>query len=157
MLFGYGLTGGVRTMYRELSDLYKAPDDRVFLFGFSRGAFTVRALAGLLYRCGLPPAGCGDLDARFAHAWSLYKPHSPADDQKAEIERLQETNRTCGIHFIGLWDTVKSYGGINPVSLPHLRHNPIVRHVRHALALHERRAWFQPTTWGQLDLDKCLA
>jgi hypothetical protein len=38
--------------------------------------------------------------------------------------------------------------------LPYLRHNPIVRHVRHALALNERRAWFKATTWGQLDSDK---
>jgi hypothetical protein len=38
--------------------------------------------------------------------------------------------------------------------LPHLRHNPIVRHIRHALALHEKRAWFKATTWGQLDNDR---
>jgi uncharacterized protein (DUF2235 family) len=49
---------------------------------------------------------------------------------------------------MGLWDTVKSYGGLRPKSLPHLRHNPIVKTVRHALALHERRAWFAHTTWG---------
>jgi len=49
---------------------------------------------------------------------------------------------------------VKSYGGLDPVILPHLRHNPLVSHVRHALALHERRAWFKPTTWGLLDLDR---
>lgn len=62
--------------------------------------------------------------------------------------------RDCKIHFLGVWDTVKSYGGVWPIILPHLRHNPHVKTVRHALALNERRAWFGATTWGQLDSDK---
>ncbi len=43
---------------------------------------------------------------------------------------------------------MKSYGGLTPAILPHLRHNPDVSHVRHALAIDERRAWFKPTTWA---------
>ncbi|MGQ0554919.1 MAG: T6SS phospholipase effector Tle1-like catalytic domain-containing protein [Nitrospiraceae bacterium] len=151
LLFGYGLKENVREMYRELSNLYGGPDDRVFLFGFSRGAFTVRALAGLLYRCRLPPPESTDFDRRFTQAWELYE--SVREDETATIP-FREKQRSCRIHFLGIWDTVKSYGGLNPVILPHLRHNPIVRHVRHALALHEHRAWFQPTTWGLLDIDK---
>jgi hypothetical protein len=54
----------------------------------------------------------------------------------------------CAIHFLGLWDTVKSYGGVIPVSLPHLRHNPIVRTVRHALALNERGPGSTPLPGG---------
>jgi hypothetical protein len=54
---------------------------------------------------------------------------------------------------MGLWDTVKSYGGLWPIMLPHLRHNPSVSCVRHALALDERRGWFEATTWGWLDSD----
>lgn len=149
--FGYGLKRNVMELYQELATLYEGPEDRVFLFGFSRGAFTVRALAGLLYQCGLPPASCTDFVSRFEEAWRLYKPLE-ADAKSAE--RFRETQRLCEIHFLGIWDTVKSYGGLNPIALPHLRHNPIVAHVRHALALHERRAWFKPTTWGQLDQDK---
>jgi len=53
LAFGYGLKANVKQMYLELAKLYEK-DDIVFLFGFSRGAFTVRALAGLIYRCGLP-------------------------------------------------------------------------------------------------------
>jgi uncharacterized protein (DUF2235 family) len=56
-------------------------------------------------------------------------------------------------HFLGLWDTVKSYGFILPVRFLHLRHNPGVFIVRHALALDEKRSWFQCTTWGGLDRD----
>ncbi len=151
LLFGYGLKENVREMYRELSNLYAGSDDRVFLFGFSRGAFTVRALAGLLYRCRLPQPGVTDFDARFNRAWELYEPMR--EDETATMP-FRKDQRWCPIHFLGMWDTVKSYGGLNPVMLPHLRHNPIVKYVRHALALHEHRAWFQPTTWGLLDLDK---
>ena len=54
LLTGHGLKENVREMYRYLAREYEGPSDRVFLFGFSRGAFTVRALAGLLYRCASP-------------------------------------------------------------------------------------------------------
>ena len=71
-------------------------------------------------------------------------------------ERANTGIRTvdCPIRFLGCWDTVKSYGGLRPVMLPHLRHNPSVKVVRHALALDEKRGWFEPTTWGWLDSDK---
>ena len=50
--FGYGLRQNIEDAYRYLMDRYD-PGDRLFLFGFSRGAYTARALAGMLYRCGL--------------------------------------------------------------------------------------------------------
>ncbi len=150
LMTGYGLKENVGQIYQALADLYEGPDDRVFLFGLSRGAFTVRALAGLLYRCHLPSPGSTDFETRFEHAWRLYEPMREDD---AATNRLRAEQRPCPIHFLGLWDTVKSYGGIDPVILPHLRHNPIVAHVRHALALNERRAWFKPTSWGLLDSD----
>lgn len=161
LAFGYGLKANIKEIYQELSARYRGPADRVFLFGFSRGAFTVRALAGLIYRCGLPRPDVEDFDSCFDEAWRLYQPHlkddPPGDAARAAAGRFRSTwgqRGDCEIHFLGIWDTVKSYGGLNPVSLPHLRHNPIVRHVRHALALDESRSWFTPTTWGQLDLDK---
>jgi T6SS, Phospholipase effector Tle1-like, catalytic domain len=76
---------------------------------------------------------------------------------KAETARQfyrKNGQRSCLIHFLGLWDTVKSYGGLKPVMLPHLRHNPSVSTVRHALSLDERRGWFEVTTWGWLDSDQ---
>jgi uncharacterized protein (DUF2235 family) len=149
---GHGLKENVGQLYLALAREY-APGDRVFLFGFSRGAFTVRALAGLLYRCGLPRPG-DDGGTRFEQAWSLFGQMRPAGEVAARIEALRRLNQDCPVHFLGVWDTVKSYGGLVPVRLPHLRHNPDVRHVRHALALDERRAWFAPTTWGGLDDDR---
>ena len=152
LLFGYGLKANLRQMYRELAQEYDSANDRLFLFGFSRGAFTVRALAGLLHRCYLPhPDSPDNIDERFERSWRLFQ---PMDGDAAAIDDLRREHRPCPVHFLGMWDTVKSYGGLNPVILPHLRHNPDVAHVRHALALDERRAWFKPTTWGQLDSDR---
>jgi hypothetical protein len=59
----------------------------------------------------------------------------------------------CGVEFLGVWDTVKAYGWLNPQSFPALRHNPSVRVVRHAVALDERRALFKMTGWGDGHLD----
>lgn len=158
MTDGKGLDTNVRQLYETLAALYE-PGDRVSLFGFSRGAFTVRALAGLTWRYGLPATG--DVDqarARFAEAWPLFSTEFPDEDgvKAVKARRFRETygQQACPIHFLGLWDTVKSYGGLRPVMLPHLRHNPSVATVRHAIALDERRGWFELTTWGWLDSDR---
>lgn len=146
MAFGWGLEENVFQIVQALSHGYGA-GDRIYLFGFSRGAFTVRVVAGLLYRCGLPPRDIADFPAWFNKAYTLYEPH----ERNPEAERAFQNDHDCwtvDVEFMGLWDTVKSYGGLRPKSLPHLRHNPIVKTVRHALALHERRAWFAHTTWG---------
>jgi uncharacterized protein (DUF2235 family) len=155
MVGGLGLKANVRQLYVRLAELY-SPDDQVFLFGFSRGAFTVRALAGLTWRYGLP-ADPNRAEARFDAAWPLFRrefpdrQHFAAAKAKAFFER---GGRQCPVHFLGLWDTVKSYGGLFPRMLPHLRHNASVSTVRHALSLDEQRGWFEATTWGWLDSDQ---
>ena len=150
--FGIGLRRNVRQLYQELGELYDE-GDLVYLFGFSRGAFTVRALAGLIHRCGLPPRRAARSHSRFREAWNLYRPIQ-CDWDTVDEWRAERDQRSCPIHFLGIWDTVKSYGGLRPVLLPHLRHNPIVTTVRHAIALDEKRGWFNATTWGRLDLDR---
>jgi uncharacterized protein (DUF2235 family) len=157
---GYGLYANLREMYQALARFHNPAHDLIFLFGFSRGAFTVRALAGLIYRCGLPARQFAEDDTAFAscfeQAYAAYKPHC---EDWVRIDRFKKTYQAVDveIHFLGLWDTVKSYGGVWPQSLPHLRHNPAVRNVRHAVALDERRSWFQPTSWGGIDADARLA
>lgn len=142
LAFGAGLASNVVEAMEELVRLYE-PGDQLFLFGFSRGAFTVRVLSALLWRFGLPPKGTN------VRRWVRRR--------LAEMRREQTfdaTQRTpVQTHFLGLWDTVKSYGFIRPVRFFHLRHNPGVFNVRHALALDEKRSWFQCTTWGDLDRD----
>jgi uncharacterized protein (DUF2235 family) len=154
---GYGLFQNVKELYDVLVEHY-AEGDRIFLFGFSRGAFTVRVLAGLLSRCGLLLPRHRD---RYAQAFRLYEPHLenlPPDASRkllADIDEFRTSySRPCGeIAFLGIWDTVKSVGYIWPRSLPHTRRNPIVKTVRHALAIGESRSFFVPTTWGGLDAD----
>jgi len=142
LAFGLGLASNVTEAVEALVRLYE-PTDKLFLFGFSRGAFTVRVLAALLWRFGLPQPGT-DISR-----W--------VRERLAEMQREQafdpKQRRPVETHFLGLWDTVKSYGFIRPVRYFHLRHNPGVFHVRHALALDEKRSWFQCTTWGGLDSD----
>ena len=135
---------------RSLADNHKK-NDSIYLFGFSRGAFTVRAVAGFVHRCGLPNEG-RSFDEWFTDGFALYSEHFPP---VAAIESFRERSRLVEIDFLGLWDTVKSYGGLVPISWPHLRHNPSVKVVRHALALNEQRAWFQHTTWGYVNEKLC--
>src|SRR5262245_43805422 len=157
MAAGWGLETNVAELYKALVEHYRR-DDHVFLFGFSRGAFTVRALAGFVWRFGIPAdSEAARAKAVFERAWPIFRYEFP-DDPKlgAEIARTVRERANlvdCPIHFMGLWDTVKSYGGLRPIMLPHLRHNPGVTCVRHALALDERRGWFEETTWGWLDAD----
>jgi uncharacterized protein (DUF2235 family) len=153
---GYGLYANLREMYQALATHYTPDTDLLFLFGFSRGAFTVRALAGLIYRCGLPARQIALDDEAFrscfSQAYAAYQPHR---ENRALIDAFRKTYQAIDVDvdFLGIWDTVKSYGGLRPQSLPHLRHNPIVRSVCHALALDERRSWFLPTSWGGIDGD----
>jgi uncharacterized protein (DUF2235 family) len=154
--FGYGLKRNVRELYKALADAYEdgPPDTRsvIYLFGFSRGAFTVRVLAGLMHRCGLLRANHPHYAAAFNEAYDLYTPHTPDGEAIAEFKDREHVVSPC-VKFLGIWDTVKSYGGIWPQSLPHLRRNPSVECVRHALALDEQRSWFLPTSWSGIDSD----
>ena len=78
LAFGYGLAERIGEAYRQIMDVYE-DGDRIFLFGFSRGAFTVRTLAGLLYRCGLPARNRHD-DAQEKRSKShlvVFKLHCP--------------------------------------------------------------------------------
>ena len=99
---------------------------------------------------------CGVLKPEFAslipYALDLYRPHEPLDGVIKKFVGL--FSRPWRVHFLGLWDTVKAFGVIWPKSLPHLRFNPSVDIVRHAMALEERRTMFDPTTWGGTDGDR---
>src|SRR5687767_11960140 len=70
---GYGLSRNVKQLYRELCRVYE-PGDAIYLFGFSRGAFTVRTLSGLIDDCGIiDPADCGTEDQFRQRARGAYK------------------------------------------------------------------------------------
>jgi uncharacterized protein (DUF2235 family) len=131
------------------------PGSQVFLFGFSRGAYTVRILAAMLHQLGLLPRGSYNL---VPYAIRLFKSirHGITDgpenywklcnEFRWTFARCVEGNdqRHFPVHFIGLWDTVASVGWIlDPPRFPFSAGNPSISHVRHALAIDERRRFFR--------------
>ncbi|MDE0348725.1 MAG: DUF2235 domain-containing protein [Gammaproteobacteria bacterium] len=151
---GRGIHKNIVDGYRYIVHNY-APGDRIFLFGFSRGAYTVRALCGLIHNCGIVRRA----DARLiARAWRMYK--SPARANRpggdaAGAFREAHSHPSRDIDFVGVWDTVGALG--IPFSLMGLfdgndefydnRMGANVRTARHALAIDERREDFEPTLW----------
>jgi uncharacterized protein (DUF2235 family) len=171
LCFGDGIDGTLAELYSWLA-AEKRPDDRLFLFGFSRGAFTVRALAGMLHVFGLlkPDQDVtaadvvrlyGESETRIAaerRRLGLPPPFGPCEIDHAAMDPAARDfaarhTQPCAIDFLGLWDTVKAYGWMIPKSFPALRHNTSVRVVRHAVALDERRALFQMTGWASAHID----
>ncbi|MES0371668.1 MAG: DUF2235 domain-containing protein [Mariprofundaceae bacterium] len=110
---GFGFEDNVCDLYKFLARNYE-PDDRVYFFGFSRGASTVRACNGFIYRCGLAK-GAGlrhrELDELVDEAFDAYKVYEknpePADDLKRDSAK---SHGVIPIHFIGIWDTVVALG-----------------------------------------------
>jgi uncharacterized protein (DUF2235 family) len=155
LAFGHGFRANLADAYQFLMDNY-ADGDRIFLFGFSRGAYTVRALAGALFMYGLL---CPGNEGHLPYLLEMFSTESRRAYKRKHSRRLQvdsisegfrETfSRTVPIHFIGIWDTVSSIGWIyDPVKLLFDGQNPIVRKGRHAVSVDERRCFFQDNLWG---------
>jgi uncharacterized protein (DUF2235 family) len=129
--FGWGLKRNVLKLYTGLVRIYD-PGDRIYLFGFSRGAFTVRTLAGLIAKCGIldwnRTATADGMRAEVAAAYRTYRQgyrtwlwrmlhgKSVEDVQKSAAEALSRFRVSREVHdtriqFIGVWDTVDSVGG----------------------------------------------
>ena len=142
-LFGHGLVANIENGYHFLLKHYE-PGDRVFLFGFSRGAYAVRALSGMLQHCGLLLKEHAD---RVPEATRLYH------RQGAEAACLAFRNRysqPCPIAFLGVWDTVSSLGlWYRRRHFFDARMSPIVQVGVHALALDEQRPKFEPELWDE--------
>ncbi len=139
---GYGLQKNVEDAYRFLMGCYE-DGDRLYLFGFSRGAFTVRSLAGMLYKCGLLGADAGNL---VEYAAKLY--NTDNNDEVAQGFR-REFGRKCPVHFIGVWDTVESLVLNAGKRFHDARLNPEVIYGFHALAIDEKRRDFPPSLWNE--------
>lgn len=144
--FGYGLSDNIMQAYKFLMQNYNEGDD-ISLFGFSRGAYTVRAIAGLVHTCGLMHNHNENL---LPEIMRIY------DDRTSNVnEAFKATfGRSVEIHFLGLFDTVSSVGWVyNPKVLRATTNNASVRNIRHAIALDERRAFFRQYTWGKKHRD----
>jgi uncharacterized protein (DUF2235 family) len=130
--------------YRFLMRYYEE-GDRIYIFGFSRGAYTARVLAAMLYKVGLLSKGNEEL---VPFAWEMFI-HKSSLDQEPCAGFRRTFAREVTVHFLGLWDTVSSVGWAwNPSHYQYTANNPGVTTIRHAVALDERRAYFVQNLWG---------
>ena len=154
MATGRGLDRDVLAAYCFLCRHYR-PGDNIYLFGFSRGAYTVRVVAGLIYLIGL----LREHQVNFAgYALKAYKKASEADDFKIAHQFQRVVTPQCvPIHFLGVWDTVSSvivpgrypFSELQLEELPYTSRNPAVRVVRHAIAIDEFRRMFRIKRWSE--------
>lgn len=148
LAFGFGLKRDVADITGFIMDHYEAGDE-IYLFGFSRGAYTARAVAALLHQYGLlSPGNSALIPYAIRLMWKHHRARSP--QKKHECFKLaQEFKETlsigpCPIRFLGLWDTVSSVGWIaNPLSLPYTQSLPNAQTIRHAVSIDEHRAFFR--------------
>ena len=143
LAFGWGIIRNIEKAYSFLMEHYQE-GDRIFIFGFSRGAYTARALAAFIHCFGILDSGCQNL---IPYAMELFRSRPPNFEIMSKFKRTY--GRQSTIHFLGLWDTVKSFGWIyDPIFLPYTTNNPSINIVRHAIAIDERRYFFQAMLWG---------
>lgn len=152
--FGRGIHKNILDGYRYIVQNY-APGDKIYLLGFSRGAYTVRALCGLINNCGIVKRP----DAKLINeAFKIYKSTSKKyhpDEDGARNFRKDHSHASRKIRYVGVWDTVGALG--IPFSLLGMfdrkdefydtKMGPNLEIARHALAIDEKREDFEPTVW----------
>jgi hypothetical protein len=149
--FGRGLSENILEGYAWLSRWHRA-GDRIFIFGFSRGAYTARSLGGLIRKCGLLNTVTAET---LRAAYDLYRDKSVHPDDPRAVAFREAHSRETRIRFIGVWDTVGALG-VPLSAVPFSRDyyqwhdtelSKIVDYACHALALDEQRKDFAPTVW----------
>lgn len=153
-LYGEGMDRNVLDAFAFLMDNYE-PGDLLFFFGFSRGAYTVRSLVGLINNAGLLKKEHAD---QLTPAYTLYRSKDPLDHphgaRAEDFRRLY--SQEVSIHFLGVFDTVGALGipltfmdsyNAKKYSFHDTTLSRIVKHAFHAVAIDERRYDFYPTLW----------
>lgn len=155
---GMGISRNIQQCYRFIFDHYEAGDS-IYLFGFSRGAATIRSLSSFIHYFGILPKGRPELIPK---AYGIYRTSNP-DLRKSRADEFVRKNRTMWtrIRFIGCYDTVAALGlPIRWLSdlidgLPMFRHNfhnftlsESVENAYHALAIDDERKYFHPVLWN---------
>ncbi|WP_427135262.1 T6SS phospholipase effector Tle1-like catalytic domain-containing protein [Pseudarthrobacter sp. S9] len=146
--FGWGLRQNLGEAYTWLMQNWAA-GDQVFIFGFSRGAYTARALVGILRAIGVLRPGSENL---VPYVVATYARRGGEDkmDQK-EIHLTSEVfaqhvdgTSTVPVKYLGVWDTVKAAGFLRwEIRWSYTRKLPNALRIRHAVSIHEQRAPFK--------------
>jgi uncharacterized protein (DUF2235 family) len=164
--FGKGLDQNIKNAYEWLIENYDEGDE-IFIFGFSRGAYTARSLAGLIAKLGIlkpgSPIGVGQLYERYKRSdeetiWQLYELRDAGklDNITLEERWMLKYSQPAKIKVVAVWDTVGTLGipafsikGVSRSTLGFL-HTGLRIHIEnayHALAIDEQRKDFAPTLW----------
>ncbi len=149
---GRGINRQIRRVYGFLASRYR-PGDRIFLFGYSRGAYAVRSLAGAIDQMGLLRAE----HATVRNIRQLYRHYQTGGDRPAQrMFRHRYCHPETQIEMLGVWDTVKALGLRLPIvwrwteSAHRFHDHKLGAHIRHgyqALARDETREAFAPVLW----------
>lgn len=154
--FGVGFARDLHNAYLFLVKHFE-PGDSVFLFGFSRGAYTVRALASMLHMYGLIRRGNEALIPYVIdRICAIRRSRKQARRPEARASVWQEATTfkqifsvPCAPAFVGVWDTVNAIGAIGQnFHVPYTANNPDIAVARQALAIDERRGFFLPALWA---------
>ncbi|KAF9786823.1 hypothetical protein BJ322DRAFT_1052259 [Thelephora terrestris] len=137
-MIAWNLPAHIKDGYQFLMQNYHV-GDQICIFGFSRGAFTARALAGMLQKVGLLPQFNIE---QLPFAYAMYA-RDDEDGLKLSMQFKRTFSVDVKIQFLGVWDTVQSVGLI-PKHLPFSGSNNAIVHFRHALSLDEHRVKFIP-------------
>jgi len=147
--FGSGLEEQIKEIFAYCCQHISDPEDEIYFFGFSRGAFAVRAVANLLSYMRIPaePPGSSDFDKLYAEALRLYKDVRQGSHlMKGSIhEYMSKTRSPPHIRFVGVFDTVKAF---KDDGLYDIQAIASLGHCRQALALNEKKTAFAHELWS---------
>ena len=176
---GWGLAMNVKLAYKKIVEHYE-PDDEIYIFGFSRGAYTARSLAGMIRKCGIIPRDKLN-NQTLNRAFALYR--KGGDENRPSADHIRRERLALSpvfatdaddlalrggqghlikIAYLGVWDTVGALGVpdlLGPITrMVNFRHkfhdtelSSLVKSARHAVALDEHRVLYSPALWGNLD------
>ncbi len=155
---GAGIDKNIMDCYRFIVHNFNE-GDQLFLFGFSRGAYTVRSLGGFIRNCGLIKKEHAD---QIPAAYRLYRKRSkssgPNEDQATQFRKDFAWADITPIEFVGAWDTVGALGipvpfwgtlGEREFLFHDTEPSKIINHARHAVSIDENRVDFEPTLWSE--------
>jgi len=149
---GLGIDDNIRSGYQFIAQNY-VPGDEIFLFGFSRGAFTARSLVGLMSACGVLKR---QSLASLPDAWAYYRSSKPHTPKEFAARYSAQVHDGVTVKFLGVWDTVGSLGipgalladaNKKAFAFHDTSPCPIVKAAVQALAIDEHRHNFIPTYW----------
>jgi uncharacterized protein (DUF2235 family) len=152
--FGRGLSENIQQGYQWLAGKHQ-PGDEIYIFGFSRGAYTARSLVGLIRKCGILNS---PEQAMVEQAYDLYRDKNVAPDDAKAVSFRSSHSRETRVRFIGVWDTVGALGipvSHVPFSKDYYRWHDtdlskIVDYAYHAIAVDENRKDYAVAVWTKI-------